>query len=257
VPYQYQPDKLNNYELGIKSQWLDHRITLNASLFLMKWKDIQLESSTSGAEGGAWWKHGTINGGAAENSGLELMGTARATKQWTIDFSMTASNPHLTEAVVYPNGLTIPEGTQMVGAPEFKGTVGVNYAFDWKPGGSDLWARFDYSYQSATYQSLKYASADYQNAQNAINHPGDPSYQILPNWGHIEPWRFAKFQLGATLPNKLDLTLTVNNVFNSKGANWVATSEGYYARQFGDPRFENMQAQFRPLSVGITLRKDF
>ena len=30
--------------------------------------------------------------------------------------------------------------------------------------GGDLWARFDYSYQSPEYQSLYYASAAYQNA---------------------------------------------------------------------------------------------
>ena len=256
VPYQYQPDKLNNFELGIKSQWLDHRLTLNASLFLMKWTDIQLNSSTSAA-GGAWWKRGTINGGSAENYGIELSGAARASKQWSLDFSMTASNPHLTEPVDFTNGEHIPAGTQMVGAPNFKASAGVEYAFDWKPAGGDLWARFDYSYQSSVYQSLYYASAAYQNAQNAVDHPGDPSYQIPANWGRIEPWRFAKFQLGASLPNKLDITLTLNNAFNSKGANWISTFEGWYSGQFGDPRYKNMQAQFRPQSIGLTLRKSF
>ena len=249
VPYQYQPDKLNNYEAGIKSQWLDRRITLNASLFLMRFTAIQLESSTSGASGGAWWKRGTINGGAAENSGIELSGAARASKQWTIDFSLTAANPHLTEPVVYPNGAYVPAGTQMVGAPDFKGTVGVEYAFGWKPADGDLWARFDYSYQSAVYQSLYYASAAYQNA---VNDAGIP-----PGWGRIEPWRFAKFQLGVSLPHKLDVTLTLNNAFNSKGAYWVTTTEGWYSGQFGDPRYKNMPAQFRPQSIGLTIRKDF
>jgi iron complex outermembrane recepter protein len=254
VPAQYQPDKLNNYELGLKSQWLDHRLTLNASLFMERWTDIQLNSSTSGAASGsgAWWKRGTINGGSAENTGLELSGAARLSKNWSIDFSMTAANPHLTDPVVYPNGDYIPEGTQMVGAPDFKGAAGVEYAFDWKPMGGDLWARFDYSYQSSIYQSLYYASTDYQNSQI-----DNPDYKIPANWGRIEPWRFAKFQIGASLPNKLDLTLTVNNVFNSKGANWVTTFEGWYARQFGDPRYQNMQAQFRPQSIGLTLRKSF
>jgi iron complex outermembrane receptor protein len=257
VPAQYQPDKLNNFELGLKSQWLDHRLTLNATLFLEKWTDIQLNSSTSGAQGGAWWKRGTINGGSAENSGLELQLDARVNKNWALSGNMTASNPHLTEPVIYPNGNYIPEGTPMVGAPDFKATFEIEYDFDWKPAGGDLWADFRYSYQSSVYQNLTYASADYQNAQNAIDHPGDPSYQIPANWGRIEPWRFATFQLATKLPNKLQLMLTVNNVFNSKGANWVSTFEGWYARQFGDPRYQNMQAQFRPQTIGLTLRKDF
>ena len=74
VPYKYQPDKLYNYEAGIKSQWLDRRITLNASLFWMQWQDILLESNTSGATNGAWWNRGTINGGRAENQGIEVQG---------------------------------------------------------------------------------------------------------------------------------------------------------------------------------------
>ena len=68
----------------------------------------------------------------------------------------------------------------MVGAPNFKASAGVEYAFDWKPAGGDLWARFDYSYQSATYQSLYYASAAYQNAQNARIIPVIPSIRYRP-----------------------------------------------------------------------------
>jgi len=249
VPAQYNPDKLNNFELGMKSQWLDRRLTLNASLFMMRWTDIQLNSSTSGASNGAWWKRGTINGGSAENLGLELSGAALAGKHLSFQFSMTWADPHLTDPVVYPNGNYIPEGTQMVGAPRFKGTVGAEYTFRLQPVDADLWARFDYSYQSAIYQSLYYASAAYQNA---VFDAGIPE-----GWGRVEPWRFAKFQLGASLPNHLDVTLTLNNAFNSKGANWISTFEGWYSGQFGDPRYKNMQAQFRPQSIGLTIRKNF
>lgn len=248
VPLKYDPEKLNNFELGLKSQWLDHRLTLNASLFLMKWTNIQLNSSTSGASGGAWWKRGTINGGTAENTGIELNVAAVASKHVSFDFNMTASNPHLTEPVVYPNGDYIPSGTQLVGAPEFKAAGSITYAFDWKPAGADLEARFDYSYQSSVYQSLYYASAAYQNANGGA---------IPPNWGRVQPWRFAKFQVGASFPNKLDVTLTLDNAFNSHGSNWVRTYEGWYAQQFGDPRFQNMQAEFRPQSIGLTIRKSF
>jgi len=55
----------------------------------------------------------------------------------------------------------------------------------------------------------------------------------------------------------LDVTLTLNNAFNSKGANWISTFEGWYSGQFGDPRYKNMQAQFRPQSIGLTIRKNF
>ena len=249
VPYKYQPDKLYNYEAGIKSQWLDRRITLNASLFWMQWKDIQLEGDTSGADNGAWWKRGTINGGRAENKGIELSSSLRATRQLTLDVNLIAADPKLTQDVVYPNGEFIPAGTAMVGAPKFKAAAGVQYDFAWKPARGDLWARFDYSYQSSEYQDLYYASAAYQNQCCAANLP--------PGAGRLEPWSYGKLQLGLSLPNKLDITLTLDNVWDSKGANWMATFEGDYADAFGDPRFHNMPAQFRPQKIGLTIRKKF
>ena len=45
IPLDYEPDKMNNYEIGLKSQWLDNRLQLNVTAFLMKWDDIQLNVS--------------------------------------------------------------------------------------------------------------------------------------------------------------------------------------------------------------------
>jgi len=51
--------------------------------------------------------------------------------------------------------------------------------------------------------------------------------------------------------------LTLDNIWNSNGSNWIDTSEGGNADQFGDPRYHNMQAQFRPQNIGLTIRKKF
>lgn len=37
----FEPETVDNHELGIKSQWLDNRLRLNASLFRMKYRDKQ------------------------------------------------------------------------------------------------------------------------------------------------------------------------------------------------------------------------
>ena len=88
--------------------------------------------------------------------------------------------------------------------------------------------------------------------QNAVRNQG-----LIPGLGRIEPWSFGKLQAGVTMPNKLEVTLTLDNVWNSKGANWVTTSESYYAAQFADSRFHNMPAQSRPQNIGVTIRKNF
>jgi iron complex outermembrane recepter protein len=236
VPLKYKPDKLFNYEAGLKSQWFDRRLTLNVSLFLMKWKDIQLESTHAG--GTPWWVHGTINGGTAETKGIEISGAAKVSRKVSFDFSLTAADPKLTQDVHYPNGDVVVAGTTMVGAPKFKAAAGIEYAFSWKPMGGDLSARFDYSYQGAEYQSLFRAQ--------------EKGFR-----GRVEPWNFGKFQLALTLPSLTELTLRVDNLWDSTGSNWISTGEEAYADQFGDPRYHNLQARFRPRNIGLTIRKNF
>jgi iron complex outermembrane receptor protein len=241
IPLKYEPDKLFNYEAGLKSQWFDRRVTLNVSLFMMRWDDIQLESSHAGDGtnvSSPWWVRGTINGGTAETKGIEISGAAKVSRKISMDFNLTAADPKITQDVHYPDGSVIPAGTTMVGAPKFKAAVGIEYAFNWKPMGGDLWARYDFSYQGAEYQSL-FRAAD--------NGPR----------GRVEPWRFGKVMLGLNLPSKTELTLKIDNVWDSQGANWISTGEESYADEFSDPRFHNLQARFRPRNIGLTLRKNF
>lgn len=42
-PVAYLPEKLTNYEVGIKSRWLDNRLELNADVYIYQYKDQQLE----------------------------------------------------------------------------------------------------------------------------------------------------------------------------------------------------------------------
>ena len=41
----YDPETVDNYELGMKSEWLDRRLRLNASAYFMKYDDKQEELS--------------------------------------------------------------------------------------------------------------------------------------------------------------------------------------------------------------------
>src|SRR6202035_2336984 len=40
-PLSYKPDSLNNNEIGFKTEFLDHRLQLNGSVYRMDWKDVQ------------------------------------------------------------------------------------------------------------------------------------------------------------------------------------------------------------------------
>src|SRR3984957_1926835 len=40
-PTAYKPDSIWNYELGAKTQWIDHRLTINGALYYIDWTNIQ------------------------------------------------------------------------------------------------------------------------------------------------------------------------------------------------------------------------
>jgi outer membrane receptor protein involved in Fe transport len=43
LPNEYESDTIENRELGLKATWLDGRLQVNATLYEMKWKDVQIE----------------------------------------------------------------------------------------------------------------------------------------------------------------------------------------------------------------------
>jgi len=43
VPSTYGPDTTTNYEIGLKSEWLEKRLLANASVYYIDWKNIQIE----------------------------------------------------------------------------------------------------------------------------------------------------------------------------------------------------------------------
>ena len=43
LPADYEPDFLDNYELGLKSRWFDGQIAFNLTAFRMEWDDYQVE----------------------------------------------------------------------------------------------------------------------------------------------------------------------------------------------------------------------
>ena len=74
VPAQSSPDKTENYEIGTKGDFLDHRLTLDASLYYIDWKNIQVSLAVPGAPFTYF-----ANGGDAKSEGVEF---SAAVKPW-------------------------------------------------------------------------------------------------------------------------------------------------------------------------------
>ncbi|HEX7034571.1 MAG TPA: TonB-dependent receptor [Pseudomonadales bacterium] len=67
----YDPEKVDNYEIGVKSEWFDGRMRLNASAFVMEYQDKQEEQSVP-VSGGTGQQTLVVNASEATISGVEI-----------------------------------------------------------------------------------------------------------------------------------------------------------------------------------------
>jgi iron complex outermembrane receptor protein len=84
IPDTFGSDDLKNYEIGIKSRWLQQRLQLNATLFKIEWNDIQVEPRDP--VGNIPF---TTNGGAADVTGVEWSLDSLLTDQLTLTLTGT------------------------------------------------------------------------------------------------------------------------------------------------------------------------
>jgi len=116
-----KPDTTTNYELGVHSDFTRGR--LNASVYYIDWKDIQIADVT---------ENGSVpiigNGGEAANYGLELAGQWSLTDSLTLWGSYAYNHAQLTEdAPGLVNGIDGEEGDRLAGSPEHQGRLALNY----------------------------------------------------------------------------------------------------------------------------------
>ncbi len=134
---QYFPDKTTNYEVGVRSQWLDRRLTLNGALYYVDWKDPQLTSATANGA-----QPITKNGQGARTKGFEISLDVRATQRLDLNFSLSHTNAELSKdapdllrvfqppgfgpnnPAVYTDGLA---GDRLPGSPVRQGTFDMTY----------------------------------------------------------------------------------------------------------------------------------
>lgn len=92
VPPTYGPDKTYNYELGVKADVLDRRLSLDLSVFYIDWKNIQISEvfPTTSA---------IVNGSRAKSEGVEFQTAVKPWTGLTIDANFTYDNARLTEAL--------------------------------------------------------------------------------------------------------------------------------------------------------------
>jgi len=92
APHEFAPDKTQNYEIGAKGDFLNHRLSFDTSVYYISWRDIQL--SLSDPQTGIGY---TGNASRARSKGAELSVEARPLMGMTVSSWVVLNDAVLTE----------------------------------------------------------------------------------------------------------------------------------------------------------------
>ena len=146
----YNPEKAQAYEAGIKSDWFDKRLRINATAFQTDYDDAQINQFVilpSGTEATI-----VTNAGKATYRGGELEVTALVGNGWQVDTSFGYVDPqyqvYMTLDPVTGKQVNVAAQAKFPYVSNASLSVGVQYEFPPMAWG-DLTARLDYSYKSS------------------------------------------------------------------------------------------------------------
>jgi len=123
--FAYDAEHTTNYELGVKTSWLEDRLTLNATAFYMDITDKQVREEVPGAGLGIWK---FTNAAQAHTEGVELEGSYRpmAGLQFIAGFGYARSVVDDWETT--SGGAPVDySGNKIPWAPEYTYNLGVSY----------------------------------------------------------------------------------------------------------------------------------
>ena len=243
VEETYDPDKLNNYEIGMKSEWLDNRLQINATYFYLDWDDVQLRIGS--AQSGLWWLDGQANGGGGRNSGFEVDFDWRATESLRISGSAYVGDSYYTDDYITLEGeQEVTAGTQMPDSAKEKYWLGADYTFRDVLDG-DLWFRADAYYDGPKFSAL-------WRAEDA--NPGSPNY----DGSTYDVASATKFNFQAGWDNQdWAVTLLVRNLTNERANTFSFDGTSFYAAYWGHPGFGQQQTLSRPRTISLRLTYRF
>lgn len=126
LPPAYGPDYTRNYEAGMKSEWLDHRLQLNVAAYHIAWYDMQYSGDFfNGVFSGVL----NCKGKCAHSNGVEVDVTARPMRGLDLNLATTVMKAELDKALPEANGSPV-SGTQLANTPTFTLAASANYGWE-------------------------------------------------------------------------------------------------------------------------------
>jgi outer membrane receptor protein involved in Fe transport len=165
APTTFEPDSLWNYEVGSKNTLLDHRMTFNASAYVIEWKDVQVFNRLPCTY------YFTQNAGKIRSEGVELEAAFKLTRRASVALSAAYNHAYATQTVV--TGIpaqNIPQDSRVPYAPRLSATATASYSIPLR-GADELGIAATYSYRGDAYTNFAPEQGSYARipSSNTVN----------------------------------------------------------------------------------------
>ncbi|MCP8898505.1 TonB-dependent receptor [Gilvimarinus xylanilyticus] len=122
--FTYQPEFTDNYELALRTAWLDGALTANANVFFIDWQDQQIAVQLSGNS----YDTETQNAGSSTVEGFELELNYAVTEALQVFGGLGYSHTEFDEfTIVQPTATYDLAGRAFPRAPEWTANIGASY----------------------------------------------------------------------------------------------------------------------------------
>jgi outer membrane receptor protein involved in Fe transport len=229
VPPQYSSDSVWSYELGTKNTFDDRRILVDASIYIIKWNNIQ-----QNVELPCGFQF-TANLGTAESRGFDIQTQFKVSDALTLGGTFGFTNASYTQTVYAteiaaetPGSLSIvQDGDHIAGAPW---TLALFSQVNFPVLDAHGYMRADYQYSAK--------QTDIIAAQNPANGGSSVYVPSLPSTAYTSLRAGVKWA-------GFDSSLFSQNLFNTQPK--LTTTED---NSFGSPLFQVIS--WRPRTIGVT-----
>lgn len=173
----YDPETVDSYELGVKSEWLENRLRVNANLFYMEYKDKQEELQLPDPNP-TGQKTVVENASSATLQGVEVDIQASVSENLSlranIGYLDSSYDDFSYEGISGPVDLS---GLDFRRAPDWTGSLDATY--EWEMAGGKAWVRGAYHYIGEHFVNVENSPELENDAQNLFDASVNYSYKAF------------------------------------------------------------------------------
>ena len=145
--YEYNPEYTWNYELALRSQWFDRRLTLNANVYSIDWRDQQVSVQLTP---GSVFDTQVINAGKSRLYGAEVELSGRPTRRLNLYAGVGYSDTRFEDSASSSGDLfQFVPGNEFASAPHWTVSGGATWQHP-----TGVFANVNANYRSGYFQSV-------------------------------------------------------------------------------------------------------